>query len=484
MKQLTVQLEASTEAPLFLQIARALSDDVRRGRLRPGDRLPSSRALASQLGVHRNTALAAYEELAAEGWITREPARGTFVSRALPVDKPTRFTRGPVRFAGAPGFDIPTLDTSAPPDLGPWQRPRHALPLLGGVPDLRLAPLVALGRAYRRALRGAEGRRLLDYGDPLGDPRLRAALAELLRRARGVAAPVEGVMVVRGSQEGVYLTARRLLQPGDRVAVESFGYRPAWQALRMGGAELVPIRVDEHGLDVDALEKLQVRAVYLTPHHQYPTTVTLPAARRLKLLEMARKRRMIIIEDDYDHEFHYEGRPILPLASADSAGVVVYIGTLSKSFAPGLRLGYVAASPPVIKALAAYRVFVDRQGDQVSERAVATLLEDGELERQARRAKRVYRDRRAILCELLERELGDTLSFDVPSGGMALWAHAPGIDVDAWAARALEGGVAFQTARRFTFDGVPRPFMRMGFAACDERELREAVRRLRRTLLS
>jgi GntR family transcriptional regulator / MocR family aminotransferase len=473
---------ASAEAPVFLQIARAVSDDVRRGRLKPGDELPSSRRLASVLGVHRNTVLAAYDELAAEGWIRREPARGTYVSGDVGAS-PRRFAAPAGAVAARPAYELApraAYDGPAPPEPLAFGRPRRGvLCLYGGVPDLRIAPIAALGRAYRRALARA-GRELLGYGDPAGLGRLRAALASMLAATRGVPASAESVVVTRGSQQALDLIARVLIAPGDVVAVEAFGYRPAWRALQAAGAKLVPVPVDAGGLRVDALAALErVRAVYVTPHHQYPTTVTLSAGRRLALLALARARRFAVIEDDYDHEFHFAGRPILPLASADEAGAVVYVGTLSKILAPGLRIGYVVAPPPVLERIVAQRVYCDRQGDQAVEHAVAELLEDGEVQRHAHRARRVYGARRALMIERIERELGGALSFTPPPGGIALWARASReVDVEAWQARALERGVELHTARRFTFDGRARPFVRLGFAACDERELRDAMRRL------
>jgi GntR family transcriptional regulator/MocR family aminotransferase len=331
-------------------------------------------------------------------------------------------------------------------------------------------------------LAAPNGHRLLDYLDAQGDVQLREQLADMLRRTRGIAATTETIAVVRGSQQAVYLAARTLLRPGDRVAVEALGYPPAWSGLRLAGAELVPIPIDGAGLDVAALEsacdEAPVRAVYVTPHHQVPTTVTLSAARRLHLLELAQRRRMAIFEDDHDHEFQYEGRPVLPLAAADRHGVVIYLGSLSKVLAPGLRVGYVAATPDVIARIVAYRRLVDQQGDHPLERAIAELMLDGTLERHVRKARRVYRTRRDALCAALARELPD-LAFAVPHGGMAVWARAPAsVDVTAWAARALMGGVAFQSGQRFAVAGRANHHARIGFAACNERELAEAVRRM------
>jgi GntR family transcriptional regulator/MocR family aminotransferase len=340
----------------------------------------------------------------------------------------------------------------------------------------------ALGRAYRRVMaRG--GRRLLGYGDPEGHPALREVLAAMLRGARGLAAGADDLVVTRGSQMALALVARTLVAPGDVVAVESLGYRPAWEAFRAAGARVIPIAVDEDGIDVDALttvaRRTGVRAVYVTPHHQYPTTVTLKAARRLALTALARERRIAIVEDDYDHEFHYDGRPVLPLASADPAGSIIYLGTLSKVLAPGLRLGYVVAPRPFIARLAAHRSLLDIQGDLPTEAAVAALLEEGEVDRHIARARRIYASRREILAASLRSALGDRAAFRVPPGGMALWVRfRMKADMERWARRALARGVSFYPGRRYAFDRRPKPFARFSFAWLNERELPEAVRRL------
>ncbi len=477
--------DPAERVPLFLRIARAIAEDVRRGRLLPGDPLPGSRELARTLGVHRNTVIAAVRELVAEGWLTTEPARGTFVSKALPEVAPRRFAKGVEPREEVPtrtGFELPALERT-------WAElpllPRGVLSMMGGIPDVRLFDVAPLARAFRRSLR-TNGPALLSYGDPLGPERLRTGLARMLSATRGLAAREDNVMVTRGSQQALDLLARSLLSPGDVVVVEALGYRPAWEAFRAAGARIVPLPLDDGGLDLAALAALldageigPVRAVHLTPHHQYPTTVTLAAPRRLALLAMARKERFAVLEDDYDHEFHYDGRPVLPLASADQAGVVVYIGTLSKVLAPGLRIGYVVAPRPVIQRLALRRRYMDRQGDLAVEHAVGELLEDGEVGRHVRRVRRAYMERREVLVTGLRQRLGGVLSFTTPAGGTAIWARvAPDVSPDAWAARALERGLHVQTARPFAFDGRARPFVRLGFAQLEPAELREAIKRL------
>jgi GntR family transcriptional regulator/MocR family aminotransferase len=484
---LDIDAESDPEQPTFVRIARAISAAIRRGRLRPHARLPGSRSLALSLHVHRNTVLAAYRELLAEGWIEPRHGQGTFVSAQLPELKARSFRPGKAKSANAGRPQATAYDLPASPigPVGGRDYPKGTLRMLGGLPDLRLVPANELTRALRRVLR--RDPLLLNYGHPAGHPKLRAALAGMLRATRGLSVEPEGVCVTRGSQMGLALAAEALLRPGDAVAVEAIGYRPAWQALLRVGAQIEPISVDAQGMRVADLaqlcERKRLKAVYLTPHHQYPTTVPLAPGRRLQLLELARTHRFAIFEDDYDHEFHYEGRPLLPLASADEAGSVVYVGTLSKVFAPGLRIGYVVAPPPVLQELMRRRYYLDRQGDHLTEAALAELIEDGELQRHTRRMRRTYQARRDRVAQLLRQQLGAALTFDVPNGGMALWAEAaPDIDVEAWAKRAEAAGVVFQSEQQFRWDGQPGSHLRLGYAALSEPELVRAVRRLKEAM--
>jgi GntR family transcriptional regulator/MocR family aminotransferase len=477
----TLEVDRTLEVPLFQQIARGLTEDIRRGRLKPGDALPGTRTLARSLGVQRLTVVTAFDELAAEGWIETRPARGAFVSRELPDIQPRRFAKEAAPRPGVPpraGFDL----SPAPPADMPYSAPRGTLLFAPNRPDLRLIPHDLIGRAYRRAVRRG-GSVLLGYGRPQGHERLRTAVAGMLSATRGLAATADDVLVTRGSQMALFLLARALVRPGDVVAVEELTYAPAVEVFRLQGATVVPLPVDAHGLRIEPLEKLAarggLRAVHVTPHHQFPTTVTLSAPRRLRLLELARQHRFAIVEEDYDHEFHYDGRPVLPLASADRSGVVAYVGTFSKVLAPALRVGYVVAPRTVLSSLAAHRLYVDVQGDRVLEYALAELIEEGEVQRHIRRVRREYGARRDVLVEALRKHLGSALTFEVPAGGIGLWAHAAeDIDIDAWATRAAKQGALMITAKSLAVDRRARPFTRLGFASLDRNELREAVRRL------
>ncbi len=266
------------------------------------------------------------------------------------------------------------------------------------------------------------------------------------------------------------------------------GYPPARRVLQLAGARLLPLPVDRDGLDVEALEVLlareSIRAVLLTPHHQFPTTVVMPAARRERLARLSLEHRFAIIEDDYDHEFHYDGKPVLPIASGPARANVVYVASLANLLAPGLGTAFVLAPPAVLQRLTALRAACDAQGDAAVECAIAELFEDGELLRHVRRMRRLYAQRRDALAAALVRHLGAALDFQVPEGGMALWARADeGIDVAAWSRAGEREGVAFGDASAFDFHHREQPFMRLGFSYLDTAELDEAARRMARALI-
>jgi GntR family transcriptional regulator/MocR family aminotransferase len=478
-----VFLDPGSDEPVYLQIAHALMREISRGRFRPGDALPGYRTLAEQLGVSRNTVMAAYHELQTEGWVASTPGEGSSVANRLPSHLPAKADKRAAPVAPAPariGFDL-RGDAAA---QSPAAR-RRLLEVASGVPDPRLIPGAALARAYRRSL--TLGRGALALEDPQGHPQLREALSRMLSGTRAIAAAPERVLVTRGSQMALFLLAQALFEPGDAVAVEELGGRAAWEAFARAGARCRPLPVDENGIRVEELEKLiaagPVRAVFVTPQRQYPTLAVLSAERRKRLLELATARRFAVVEMDQDSEFQFEGRPLAPLAAQDGSGVVVHVGTLSKIFSPDLRLGFVHGPVPLVHRMKDLRAAFDRHGDPALEKAMAELMEDGELQRHLNRMDLVYRRRRDALCSALRGELGNAVSVDAPAGGLALWVRTrDGLDVDGWAARALERGVAFKPGRQFSFDGSPVAGLRIGFSNYGEPELEEVARRMRAAL--
>jgi GntR family transcriptional regulator/MocR family aminotransferase len=469
----TFELDETVGKPIFLKLASAILREIERGRLKPGDALPGTRALAKTLGIHRNTVDAAYQELTLQGWLVARPSRGTFVADDLPdMDESHRLPRR----------ITPTPNASQ-------TETRTILAFTDGAPDPRLVPRTELARAFRRALSAPAFLSPTGQGFPIGEPVLRVALAEYLNRERGLVVTPADLLVTRGSQMALFLAAHAVLDPGDTVVVEDPGYPPAWAAFRAAGARVVGVPVDEQGLSVDHLASLaerepKLRAVYVTPHHQYPTTVTLGAGRRLKLLDMAGRHGLTIIEDDYDHEYRFDGRPVLPLAARAEPNLdVVYVGSLSKLLAPGIRLGYAIAAPDRLRRMAEIRHFVDRQGDLPLEHAVATLIADGELRRHVHKARRIYQVRRTLLVEAIRRELGNSVNFDLPAGGLALWLRVNAeSDAEQWAERAQEHGLAVTPGSAFVlmFPSSRNAF-RLGYASLDGDELHRAVADLARS---
>lgn len=465
---LVLDVKPKEGEPLFLAIAAAIVHAIGSGRLRPGDPLPGTRALARSLGTSRNTVDAGYHELTMQGWLAAEPSRGTFVARDLP--------------------DIARPEGRRRPGVAPTPEPvvpRPELSLSDGAPDPRLMPVAELGRALRRACT-APAVLAAGYGDPQGSAVLRDAVAAHLSAERGLAASGGDVLIARGSQMALYLAATAVAAPGEAIAVENPGYPMAWASFRAAGAVVRGVPVDDGGLDPDALERLaraepRLRAVYVTPHHQYPTTATLGAARRLRLLDVARRYRLTIIEDDYDHEFRFDGRPVLPLAArAEADAPVIHVGSLSKLLAPGIRIGYAVAAPAALRRMVERREALDRQGDPILEHALATLIADGTLRRHAHRARRVYQERRNRMAALLAERFAGVADFTLPAGGLAVWLRLRGRESsEAWAANAAARGLSVLPGRHFALDGTGfREALRLGFAGLADHELVAALDRL------
>jgi GntR family transcriptional regulator/MocR family aminotransferase len=476
---LHIVLTRDSAQPAYLQIANTLMEAIRLGRLPAGMALPGTRELAARIGVNRKTVQQSYDELVAQGWLTAEATRGTFVSALLPVIEPVPAAQSP-----APGETMFELRRNKP-DL-PYIAPAAGmLTFDDGAPDTRLMPAELVARAHRRALLEAAHRNRLGYSDPRGLPTLREAVAAMLRADRGLNCTAENICITRGSQMAIFLSARLLARQGDGVAIETLSYPPAREAFRSAGAAIHAVPVDEHGLDTDALEALcrreTIRAIYVTPHHHFPTTVVLPPERRIRLAALADQFNFAIVEDDYDHEFHFSHRPLLPLASAQGFGRLLYIGSLSKLLSPSLRIGYLVGTKSLIDRAAAEIMMIDRQGDPVTETAAAELMSTGALKSHARKVLRIYAARREFLAAQLKAAFGEGLSFTLPQGGLALWVNfEPGVDLEALSQQARGHGLAFTPGQAAATNGTRTQGARLGFGSLDETELVEAVRRLRR----
>jgi GntR family transcriptional regulator/MocR family aminotransferase len=474
-----LSVDKTARQPVYLQIADQLMNLIKAGSLQAGHRLLSTRKMAELLNVHRKTVVQAYEELLAQGWLESHTGSGTFVARLLPEIHPRTLLEdaensvNPTQIAGFAFKTSPHLDLQV-------RKSNARYHLDEGFPDPRHAPLEDLSRAYRRQLLTGDHYSRLGYGDPKGSSWLRQELSSYLNETRGLKITAENILIVRGTMMGVHLVSSAFLQPGDNVVVSELNWAGANMNFLHAGATLVKIPADNYGIEVDKLDQLcrkqKIRLVYVTSHHHYPTTVALRADRRIRLLRLAEEHGFIIFEDDYDYDFHYLSKPLLPLASADRAGIVLYCGSFTKTISPAFRVGYLVASENVIRHLAQLRRIIDRQGDTMLENAMAELLQNGIVQQHLRKSLRLYKERRDVFCELLKTHLGNATEFQVPDGGMAVWSHFdPRINLAALAKKALQKDLYFYNGSGYEASSQTLNATRLGFASSTVEELEHCV---------
>ncbi len=482
--QTLICINKNCSQPIYLQIVSEFIRQIQDGIVKSGTKLPGSRKLAELLGVHRKTVVTAMEELYAQGWVELIPYKGTYIAGCLPKVKAKQWSEQAVNLTmpKEAGFEFtPTKLIQIPTILN------QRLSLNDGYPDVRLAPVEEMATAYARNLRRYAGSNVLSYGNLFGQEYLRSVLSEEFNKTRGLRSTADNFLITRGSQMAIYLTINALIHKGDKVIVGETNYHVANRCLQMVGAKILHIPVDKDGLVVEEMEALctthSIKAVYVTSHHHHPTTVTLKPERRIQLLALAEKYRFMIIEDDYDYEFHYGNCPVLPLASADRHGLVVYIGSFSKLTAPAFRLGYVIAPQNVIRELVKLRRVIDLQGDAVLELAFAEMMEAGIIRRYLKKALKQYRIRRNVFCELLQKKLPNVVSFNKPQGGMAIWANfSEKVSLVELAKIAPKYDI-------FIGDGLihnpPNQNLnstRLGFASLNEAEIEEAITLLEKVI--
>lgn len=478
-----IAIDKSAPQAVYLQIANAFVQMIRQGLLKPGFKLPGTRFIAEELHVHRKTIIAALEELQLQGWLEIYPQRGTFISREIPDSKPRSFMKNDAgKYPKKAGFNVYKNDFLLIPQLI-----TERLEFNDGFPDARLAPLHELSSAYAKILKSQTNNRLLAYGDLRGDELLRTSFSRTLNEYRGFTISPENLMITRGSAMAIYLVAQTLLLPGDHVVVGETNYYVANLCFKNAGAILNYVPVDDDGINVEAIEKIclkkKIRAIYVTSHHHHPTTVTLSPERRMRLVQLAEEFRFAIIEDDYDYDFHYLNRPVLPLASADKEGLVIYIGSFSKKIAPAFRVGYLVATDDFMTELMGTRRIVDRQGDPVLERAVGMLMEEGIIKRYTRKALSAYRERRNLTCDLLKEKLGGEINFKIPDGGMAIWAKFDKkINLIEVANKCKEKDLYISDGQLNNPEGKNLNACRMGFASMTPDEIVESIEILEKVI--
>ncbi len=487
---LALGLDARAPLPLQRQLYDQLREAVLAGRLAPGTRLPASRGLARELGCSRNTVLGAIEQLVAEGYLEGRVGSGTYVSGVLPEDLLAAKARGagkprpPAQSRGLSARGLALAGVLQP------RPPRHKA-FVAGLPDLDAFPFDLWGRALARTWRHPP-RALLSHGDPAGYLPLRRAIVAYLKAVRAVDCAPEQVVITSGAQQALDLAARALLEPGDEVWLEEPGYPGLRGALVANGARLVPVPVDAEGLSLDAGRRLApaARMAVVTPSHQYPLGVTMTLSRRLALLDWARAGGAWILEDDFDSEYRYAGRPLAALQGLDAAegpGCVLYLGSFSKVLFPSLRLGYLVVPPGLVEAFLRVRSAVDDHPSATVQPALAAFIEEGHFAAHVRRMRGLYAERQAAMVAAIARHLDGLLTVAPDPAGLHLVA---GLGPELAARRSdaeIEGRAAAADLTAFAlssfFLGPPgRQGLLLGYAALTEREIDSGVERLAKVL--
>jgi GntR family transcriptional regulator/MocR family aminotransferase len=485
--ELAVTLNDNPTDPLYRQLYEGLREAILSGRLPPGRKLPSSRNLARQLNVSRNTVTSAYSELEAEGYLSGLHGSGTYVSWELPEERPLEVATG-----GAPGdrcsgqfprpmrwqqlssgaglgadLDVPR---GLPYDFHPGQGAWDVFP--AGTWRRLLA------RQWRRGWR-----EIMDYGDPGGYRPLREEVAAFLGRSRAVRCDPSQVVIVNGTQQALDLLARVLLAPGDLVGIEEPGYRSARMLFASHGATLFPVPVDQEGLVVDRLRGSGARLALVSPSHQFPTGSVLSLPRRLSLLSWARSEGGLVVEDDYDSGFRFEGRPLASLQGLDDSGSVVYLGSFSRLLFPALRVGYAVLPPDLVRPFQDAKELTDRQTPILEQQLLAGFLGEGHFERHLRRMRLLYRERRRTLVDALQERLDGVVEVMGAEAGMHLMVRLlVQVDEAELVKRAASLGVAVYPAAPYYLGPSPGPALVLGYASMSEERIREGVERLARAL--
>lgn len=479
-----IQVDRSSPVTLYIQVCNTFISLITNGTLRPSDMLPSSRILAELIGINRNTVKLAYEELISQGWAESIERKGIFVLSKLP--SVSRKTVPEARKINNPQESFLWTNKFENPVAGEILQ-KNILTIDDGFPDVRLAPVDLLMREYRSLSRKSYGKNFLKYGSSSGSEHLRAAISKYLSHSRGLIVTPGNMVITKGSQMGIYLAARLLLNSSDNIAVGVSNYISADDTFRFCGAKLLRIPIDSNGLDVGHLQKIlkkkKIKAIYVIPHHHFPTTVTMSMERRLKLLDLAKEHRFAIIEDDYDFDFHYDNKPYLPLASIDHNRNVIYIGSISKTFAPAWRIGFMTGPTAFVEAASSLRLLIDKQGDTLLEEAFASLFENGEMDRHFRKSLKIYKQRRNIFCDILASDFSNTISFKIPEGGLAVWSDFDKkIDLQRMSEEALKQGLYIGNGSFYKNEAFSTNALRMGFASLAENEIVKALRILKKVI--
>jgi GntR family transcriptional regulator/MocR family aminotransferase len=480
-----IAVSKSFPKSLYKQVYEGYRQAIAEGNLRAGQRVPSTRVLAGELGISRIPVLSAYAQLLAEGYFESRVGSGTVVSKSL-RDRGAA-PRAQTNLPATPGPNRRQLSKRCHdlPGAEGFYRRRGVMPFSVSQIAFEHFPLQIWNSLVTRNARSASARSL-DYGDPMGSGGLREVIAAYLRTARSVRCEPQQIVITSGSQQGLEIATRVLLDPGDRVWMEEPGYNFARSIFAISGCQVVPVPVDAEGLDVGlgVTRCRHARAVLVTPSHQYPLGVTMSASRRLQLLDWAERHRSWIIEDDYDSEYRYEGMPITSLQGLDRNCRVLYVGTFSKVLFPSLRLGYVVLPADLVERFLAVRFAMDISAPTFHQIVLADFIREGHFSRHIRRMRSIYGERRSALIRCIHEELGT--GVEVPGGqaGLHLSVLLNGISDREVAERASRQNLTLTPLSRFYAGKAARQGFVLGFGSTSAREMPAAVHQLRLLLKS
>lgn len=463
-------ISGTDRRPLHRQLFGEIREQIVGGILRGGSRLPSTRELAAERGVSRKTAEEAYAQLEAEGYVERRVGSGTYVCELPLPKKRTARLEGRRTLSGrgrAAGTSMACVE------------PLVVKPFAAGLPALEHFPLAAWQRLISSHARRLDHASLV-YGDPAGEPSLRENVASYLNTARGVHCDASQVVIVSSSQEALHLLAQLLIDPGDAAWIEEPGYYGARAALTAAGARVAPVPVDREGLDVAQGIALapNARVAYVTPSNHYPLGCAMSLDRRLALLEWARRNDAWVIEDDYDGEFRYDGRPLTAVQGLDAGGRVIYVGTFTKSLYPALRLAYVVLPRDLVPSFVTARTQVDGHPPPFLQRVVADFIGFGHFDAHLKRMRALYRERRDAAVRALERHLD--VELGAADAGFRVVAFLEKSDRDV-ASRAAREGLDLPTLSRLYADR-PRQGLVLGYMGLTTAALSQGVKVLSRLL--
>ncbi len=469
-----IPLLTDDSLPLSRQIFTGLRNGIVSGTFRAGDRLPSTRALAEQLSVSRTVVVIAYEQLLAEGYVHGRTGSGTFVSPHISHAPPPRGHTADLKLSR---FGTAAVSAGARLPQASRARPRLRYDFAYGRGNTDTFPFETWCRVAAATLRKARVSEL-DYGSAAGSASLRDAIADHLRRARGLACTPSQVIVVNGSQQALDMAARVLLDRGQRVVIENPQYQGTRDILTASGARLIPVPVDTRGLVTDKLPS-HARLAVVTPSHQFPTGAVLPLARRVALLEWARRANAAIIEDDYDGEFRYDGQPVEPLAALDTDARVIYVGTFSRTVYPSLRLGYMVAPASLVASLVGAKWLCDRHTATLEQEILADFMQSGAYERHLRRARKAFAERKQELLTAIQLSFGDAVEISGECAGthIVIWPRRRVVEHEV-VRQAAAIGVAIYGISQYFLERPSRPGFLLGYSRLSPREIRDAVRRL------